>query len=152
MLEKSPEAFKTISEAADELGVEQHVLRFWETKFTQIKPLKRRGGRRYYRPEDMEILHRIEHLLYKQGFTIKGAKKALNAKDPAAETAMAINEAKAAVAPTQMHSKKARDAAQFDLLAPPTTSDGGMAATTRESLKNVLSALQSARKDLQSVA
>lgn len=74
--QKSPEAFKTISEASQILDVPQHVLRFWESKFSQIKPIKSRGGRRYYRPEDMKILSTIKHLLYKQGYTIKGAKKA----------------------------------------------------------------------------
>src|SRR5580704_3023383 len=74
--EKAAGAFKTISEAADFLGVPQHVLRFWEGRFKQIKPLKLRGGRRYYRPEDMETLATIKNLLYKQGYTIKGAKKA----------------------------------------------------------------------------
>lgn len=86
--EKSPDAFKTISEASEFLGIPQHVLRFWELHFKQIKPLKLRGGRRYYRPEDMEILASIKHLLYKQGYTIKGAKKALSAPDapePAAD-------------------------------------------------------------------
>ena len=77
---KSPSALKTISEAADMLDVPQHVLRFWETKFTQIKPLKRNGGRRYYRPEDMEVLQHIKNLLYKQGYTIKGARKAFEKK------------------------------------------------------------------------
>jgi DNA-binding transcriptional MerR regulator len=81
--DKSPEAFKTISEAADMLGVPQHVLRFWESRFTQIKPLKLRGGRRYYRPEDMAILTTIKNLLYKQGYTIEGAKKAFGRKDVA---------------------------------------------------------------------
>ncbi len=76
--EKSPGAFKTISEAASMLGVPQHVLRFWEGRFSQIKPLKLRGGRRYYRPEDMEALTAVKDLLYKEGYTIKGAKKALN--------------------------------------------------------------------------
>src|SRR5437870_2795404 len=66
--EKSPDAFKTISEAATSLGVPQHVLRFWEGRFSQIKPLKRSGGRRYYRPEDMQILTTIKQLLYKQGY------------------------------------------------------------------------------------
>jgi len=74
--EKAPGAFKNISEAAHLLEVPQHVLRFWESRFTQIKPLKMRGGRRYYRPEDMEILTTIKNLLYKQGYTIEGAKKA----------------------------------------------------------------------------
>src|SRR5689334_1684606 len=83
--EKAPRAFKTISEAAKSLGVPQHVLRFWEGRFSQIKPLKLRGGRRYYRPEDMEILSTIKHLLYKQGYTIKGAKKAFGGRSREAE-------------------------------------------------------------------
>lgn len=78
--EKEPTAFKTISEASALLSVPQHVLRFWESRFSQIKPLKRSGGRRYYRPEDMEILSTIKQLLYKQGYTIEGAKKAFSAK------------------------------------------------------------------------
>ena len=77
---KNADAFKTISEAATFLGVPQHVLRFWESRFSQIKPLKLAGGRRYYRPDDMEILTTIKHLLYKQGYTIKGAKKAFSSR------------------------------------------------------------------------
>lgn len=75
---KSPNALRTISEASDLLDVPQHVLRFWETKFTQIKPLKRNGGRRFYRPQDLDILQQIKHLLYNQGYTIKGARKAVD--------------------------------------------------------------------------
>lgn len=75
--EKSATAMKTISEVAAILDVPQHVLRFWESRFPQIKPVKSRGGRRYYRPEDMKILTEIKHLLYQEGYTIKGAKKAL---------------------------------------------------------------------------
>lgn len=75
--DKSPSAFRTISEVAEELGVQQHVLRFWETKFSQIKPLKRGGGRRYYRPEDVVLLKRIYHLLYVEKYTIKGAQNLL---------------------------------------------------------------------------
>lgn len=78
--QKSSRALKTISEAAEIIDVPQHVLRFWETKFTQIKPLKRNGGRRFYRPEDIELLLKIKSLLYKQGYTIKGAKKAFDQK------------------------------------------------------------------------
>jgi len=74
---KSASAFRTISEVADDLGVQQHVLRFWESKFNQIKPLKRGGGRRYYRPEDVELLKNIYHLLYQEGYTIKGVQKLL---------------------------------------------------------------------------
>ena len=77
--QKAEGAFRTISEVADELKVEQHVLRFWETKFTQIKPLKRGGGRRYYRPEDVDLLKNIHHLLYSEGYTIKGVQKLLSA-------------------------------------------------------------------------
>ena len=77
--EKAAGAFRTISEVAAELNVEQHVLRFWETKFSQIKPLKRGGGRRYYRPEDIELLKNIHHLLYNEGYTIKGVQKLLTA-------------------------------------------------------------------------
>jgi len=74
---KSASAFRTISEVADELDVQQHVLRFWETKFTQVKPLKRGGGRRYYRPEDVDLLKTIHNLLYTEGYTIKGVQKLL---------------------------------------------------------------------------
>jgi len=74
---KSEAAFRTISEVADELEVPQHVLRFWEGRFPQVRPLKRGGGRRYYRPEDVALLRRIRDLLYREGYTIKGAQKAL---------------------------------------------------------------------------
>lgn len=77
MVDKSPDAFRTISEAAEELDVPQHVLRFWETRFSQIKPMKRAGGRRYYRPADVELLKGIRSLLYKEGYTIRGVQKIL---------------------------------------------------------------------------
>ncbi len=76
-LKKSPTAFRTISEVADDLHVPQHVLRFWETRFPQVKPLKRGGGRRYYRPDDVVLLRRISDLLYIQGYTIKGVQRLL---------------------------------------------------------------------------
>ncbi len=74
---KAPSAFRTISEVADDLHIPQHVLRFWETKFGQVRPLKRGGGRRYYRPEDIALLRRISDLLYIQGYTIKGVQRLL---------------------------------------------------------------------------
>lgn len=74
---KSPDAFRTISEAADALDLPQHVLRFWETRFSQIKPMKRSGGRRYYRPSDISLLQGIRHLLYDEGYTIKGVQRIL---------------------------------------------------------------------------
>lgn len=78
-MDKSPDAFRTISEVADELNLPQHVLRFWETRFPQIKPMKRGGGRRYYRPDDIDLLKGIRHLLYDHGYTIKGVQKLLKA-------------------------------------------------------------------------
>ena len=108
---KAPNAFRTISEVADELHIPQHVLRFWETKFPQIKPLKRGGGRRYYRPDDIGLLKRISDLLYIQGYTIKGVQRLLRdggghlSEDippaPAEERAAAeMERAEVAVAPT----------------------------------------------------
>ena len=76
-MEKAPDAFRTISEVADDLDLPQHVLRFWETRFQQIKPLKRGGGRRYYRPDDIDLLRGIRHLLYGEGYTIRGAQRIL---------------------------------------------------------------------------
>ena len=72
---KGPEAFRTISEAADELGVPQHVLRFWETKFSFIRPMKRAGGRRFYRPQDLMVLRGVRALLHDEGYTIKGVQR-----------------------------------------------------------------------------
>ena len=74
---KSPDAFRTIGEVSEALAVPQHVLRFWETKFPQIRPLKRGGGRRYYRPEDVALLRHIQHLLHAEGYTVKGVQKLL---------------------------------------------------------------------------
>jgi len=74
---KSPEAFRTISEVSKDLSLPQHVLRFWETKFAQIKPIKRGGGRRYYRPEDVDLLKGIKNLLYNDGYTIRGVQKVI---------------------------------------------------------------------------
>jgi DNA-binding transcriptional MerR regulator len=117
---KSPEAFRTISEAAVELDVAQHVLRFWETRFAQIRPVKRAGGRRYYRPEDVELLRGIRALLYTDGYTIKGVQRILREqgarhvaeigrqaprmrarRDPPAETVDEPRYARAAIARVQ---------------------------------------------------
>src|SRR4051812_38912496 len=76
-VDKAPDAFRTISEVADDLDVPQHVLRFWETRFPQIKPMKRGGGRRYYRPDDIDLLRGIRHLLYGEGYTIRGVQRIL---------------------------------------------------------------------------
>ena len=76
-MNKAPDAFRTISEVADDLDVPQHVLRFWESRFSQIKPMKRGGGRRYYRPDDVDLLRGIRHLLYGEGYTIRGVQRIL---------------------------------------------------------------------------
>src|SRR6201984_3104312 len=77
IVEKAPDAFRTISEVAEEINVPQHVLRFWESRFTQIRPLKRGGGRRYYRPDDVDLLRGVRHLLYGEGYTIRGVQRIL---------------------------------------------------------------------------
>ena len=100
-MSKAQEAFRTISEVADELGVPKHVLRFWEVKFPQVRPMKRGGGRRYYRPEDLELLRGIRHLLHAEAYTIKGVQKILreqgiDAVKDIARAAAAAAEAKGA--------------------------------------------------------
>ena len=91
-VKKAQGAFRTISEVANKLNVQQHVLRFWETKFSQVRPLKRGGGRRYYRPEDVALLQRIHHLLYTEGYTIKGVQKLLKGQGKAQIIAEANNQ------------------------------------------------------------
>jgi DNA-binding transcriptional MerR regulator len=96
-MDKSPDAFRTISEVAESLDLPQHVLRFWESRFPQIKPLKRGGGRRYYRPDDVELLRVIKQLLYDEGYTIKGVQRlfkeqgtrAVSTRGPELDTASA---------------------------------------------------------------
>ena len=104
MSDKAEWAYRTISEVSDELDVPPHVLRFWETKFTQLKPMKRSGSRRYYKASDLELLVRIRDLLYRDGFTIKGAQKALREKKPVTEQ------------PTQTSHQEAPDTAIIPLL------------------------------------
>lgn len=81
-MDKAPDAFRTISEVADELDIPQHVLRFWESRFPQIRPMKRAGGRRYYRPDDVDLLRGIRHLLYGEGYTIRGVQRILREQGP----------------------------------------------------------------------
>lgn len=114
-MDKSPDAFRTISEVAEDLAIPQHVLRFWETRFAQIKPMKRGGGRRYYRPQDVDLIKGIRFMLYDQGYTIKGVQKllkengvqfvvAIGAGDLAAVEAIAQRrqaEAEAALSPAE---------------------------------------------------
>ncbi len=88
-MDKAPDAFRTISEVADDLDVPQHVLRFWETRFSQIKPMKRSGGRRYYRPDDVALLRGIRRLLYGEGYTIRGVQRILKEQGIKAVQALA---------------------------------------------------------------
>ena len=83
--EKAPGAFKTIGELSHELGVAQHILRYWETRFPQLRPLQRAGNRRYYRPADVALAHRIHRLLNKDGYTIRGVQQVLSSREPAGE-------------------------------------------------------------------
>jgi len=98
MVEKSPDAFRNISEVSEQLNVPAHVLRFWETRFSQIKPIKRSGGRRYYRPDDIALLQKIRELLYAQGYTIKGAQQVLKGKTPSADTDQDVSRKEKALA------------------------------------------------------
>jgi DNA-binding transcriptional MerR regulator len=102
MMDKAPDAYRTISEVAEDLDLPQHVLRFWETRFTQIKPLKRGGGRRYYRPDDVELLKGIRHLLYKEGYTIKGVQRILKEQGARAVQVFALEIAPEPPAPAIM--------------------------------------------------
>lgn len=140
-MEKSPEAFRTISEVAEALGVPPHVLRFWESRFTQVKPVKRGGGRRYYRPEDVRLLRGIRGLLYDDGMTIKGVQKILRERGirhvidlgttadghdaaPPASTRAAGRAARSRTAPAKPPRSAAPRKPQPDLF------DGAAAATT----------------------
>lgn len=109
-MDKSPDAFRTISEVAEALDLPQHVLRFWETRFAQIKPLKRGGGRRYYRPTDVELLKGIRQLLYGQGYTIKGVQRLLKENGVAFVIAFGNGDVAAIDAITQK--KRAEEAAE----------------------------------------
>ena len=129
---KAASAFRTISEVAAILEVQQHVLRFWETKFSQVRPLKRGGGRRYYRPEDLELLRRIHHLLYTEGYTIKGVQKLLREKGKAA----VLGESSS---PPQNNNARAAAASRQE--APP----AGMSAGQRTALQALLGELKALR-------
>ncbi len=117
-MEKSPDAYRTIREVADSLDLPQHVLRFWETRFPQIRPLKRAGGRRYYRPDDIERLRIIKRLLYDEGYTIKGVQKLFKEQGVQALSAVALSpvgpseEPASAAEPRRLGSGRTRRARQ----------------------------------------
>lgn len=132
---KSDSAFRTISEAAKELGLQQHVLRFWESKFPQIKPMKRAGGRRYYRPEDLVLLADIRSLLHDQGYTIKGVQKLLDQHKGKLPSEIAV----ASLTETA-------DLAS-DQIQPPVAVSGNVTASDKIALTNILGELE----DLQGI-
>ena len=141
---KADGAFRTISEVADELDVPQHVLRFWETKFTQVKPLKRGGGRRYYRPEDVSLLKHIHNLLYTEGYTIKGVQKLLKGqgKNQIAAKADALEEAVQSVSPQP----KAQVSGQIELQVQQSSAKVyNLSGTQRTALEDMLSELKALR-------
>jgi DNA-binding transcriptional MerR regulator len=172
MMDKSPDAFRTISEVADDLDLPQHVLRFWETRFGQIKPLKRGGGRRYYRRDDVDLLRGIRHLLYGQGFTIRGVQKIL--KEQGVRHVQALGRGEAiAPAPRPVGGETAAEEAAFlvdetrdegspvgeeggweeDLPDPParSTLGEGLDAGTAQALRNALDELLECRRLLASL-
>ena len=159
MSQKSPEAFRTISEVADELDVQQHVLRFWESKFTAVKPLKRGGGRRYYRPGDVDVLRGVKTLLYSEGYTIRGVQKVFRNQgvryvadvgqsgvQQLARGAAAIAPAPVAVAPEVVaDAARAREPAQLSLVEPAPLK---LATLERRKLQQRLDALTKLRGEL----
>jgi len=136
---KAPTAFRTISEVSDDLHIPQHVLRFWETKFPQLKPLKRGGGRRYYRPEDIALLRRISDLLYTQGYTIKGVQRLL--REGGLESASAGGPAASAEAHGEL-----------PLSDPGAASLAAQADPATVALREALEALEAIARDLRALA
>ena len=137
---KGPEAFRTISEAADELGVPQHVLRFWETKFSFIRPMKRAGGRRFYRRHDLEVLRGVRSLLHEEGYTIKGVQRLH--KEQGVRRLMASSGGEIDLAAlAELEAAEASLEAEATMDARP----GALDAGTRERLQAVLEELRSAK-------
>jgi len=140
---KSPDAFRTISEVSEELEIPQHVLRFWETKFSIVKPLKRGGGRRYYRPSDVEIIRGIRDLLYTHGFTIKGAQKLLKEQGGRIENIEVLAVNNPALTVSASVADDAQLTSQRPADEPALASTGG---SNKPQLLEILTELQSIRK------
>ena len=145
-MDKGPDAFRTISEVANKLGVQQHVLRFWETKFSQVRPLKRGGGRRYYRPEDVALLQSIHHLLYTEGYTIKGVQKLLKEQGKNAvvqNNAPVANEAAVAATPAAPIPAQSPQRPQSAMAAQAVAEAAqGLSGASKSMLEDVLSDLK----------
>ncbi|EFL90516.1 MerR family transcriptional regulator [Ahrensia sp. R2A130] len=142
---KSPDAFKTISEVAEDLDLPQHVLRFWETRFKQVKPMKRGGGRRYYRPEDVSLLKGIRFLLYAQGYTIKGVQRIL--KEQGSRAVISAPEGGFALATDTPQ----KSAVSISEITRGETGAGASASGMRESLQGALSELLECKRLLDQV-
>jgi DNA-binding transcriptional MerR regulator len=141
-MEKSPEAYRTIREVADALDLPQHVLRFWETRFPQIRPLKRAGGRRYYRPDDIERLRVIKRLLYDEGYTIKGVQKLFKEQGVQALSAAApspVGSSAEAASAAEPHARSAEEPGHRE--TQPVLAEGELAAL-REALADIVEAEQ----------
>lgn len=140
-IQKSPDAFRTISEVATDLDVPQHVLRFWESKFNQIRPLKRGGGRRYYRPEDVDLLRGVRALLYNDGYTIKGVQKVFREQGVkfVSETGRGTIDSSLA----ELAREAVRRSEQDDAL-----SDGALSANARKALKALLEGLVDLKEEI----
>jgi DNA-binding transcriptional MerR regulator len=150
---KSATAFRTISEVSAELDVPQHVLRFWETKFPQIRPLKRGGGRRYYRPEDVELLRRIQSLLYKEGYTIKGVQRLL--REPRGGAAAGVEEEGVhppdeQAQPVHVEGAEAQELEHYEDLGDHDEHHEGMTTAQRDDIEAVLMELIALRDLLRS--
>jgi len=142
--QKSPEAFRTISEVAEELEVPQHVLRFWETRFGAVKPLKRGGGRRYYRPDDVDLLRGIRALLYSDGMTIKGVQKVLRQRGVryVIELGRASTSLIESLAPQVIEEKQPAEAAPSNVRAFPSPKNAGPGEEQRVYLTALLGELE----------
>ena len=152
---KGPDAFRTISEAADELGVPQHVLRFWETRFSFIRPMKRAGGRRFYRRQDLDVLRGVRALLHEEGYTIKGVQRLHKEQGVRRLMAAAGSEVDPAVlAELEAAEADARGAVGLPDAEPPPAEafvPAGMAPETRARLEAVLAELESAKSRLDAL-
>ena len=158
-MDKSPDAFRTISEVAEDLDVPQHVLRFWETRFNHIKPLKRGGGRRYYRPDDVDLLTGIRHLLYGEGYTIRGVQRIL--KEEGVRFVQAVGRGEQSVAPQRPADREAAGEVETEATYAPAFAEdedtgiaplqGGLSEAALHSLRQALEELRECERVLASL-
>ena len=152
MAAKGQDAYRTISEAAAETGLPAHVLRFWESKFSQLRPVKRAGGRRLYRPQDISLIAGLKHLLYEEGYTIKGAQKYLKDHGVGGLMAVMAGEGDAAGPRAATGSDVGEDAPLFQAGPPSTSQTAAVEDSERiERLHSVISRLKQAGQVLQAV-